>query len=938
MRSFETWIALGIILILWGVIHRKASPQVGYLLFLLVLVKAVLPFQIEIPYSFRSMVFNHYLDSAVSLRDYAFVQYQALPVPDEERIQLSPNGAKLQDRSKSTDSTSADAFQSYDQTESTESSLSWMSILMMAWIMIVSILLLSFFRSQWKMIGLIRTMKSSQSESPPFDVDAIRERLHIRKPVKMISTLWVRSPSVWGVFDPILLMPQNFFACFTENQVKWMLAHELVHIRRHDVLAALVQRMIQFVYFFNPAIWIANWYIDRQREFACDDMALIVAGASREECGDGFMKMLRQSNHAPEFLLSPIGFVRPKSLARRRMMRILDSKRKLRNGFSWISLMILLFACLIVFPMVRAAVDDSPSKEGIIPKTAAGISVKKLPSDYGFPSWDERYALCIPTKPHGLIVRELDTGKEHRLTEIADDSDLAHWHACLSPNGQQVVYNLLDGSNGTANVLYLASLADKQPRILYRNDDALRVYPMQWSIDGRLILACIVENDECTLTTFSVTDGSENRLLSFVSPNDPYGGFSPKADYVAYDFPQSPHASLTDIYLYSMKEKRSMPLIEHSADDKFLGWSPDGDWILFSSDRLGTQDAWILPISDGKREGSPQLIMRKIDGIDAHSGRLTKSGAFYYASQFKMYDVLLASLDVEKGGLLESFVPVYEKGYFKNNPRWSRDGRYVAFNNIREQENPTHTLCIQEMKTNKVRLINPEGLSSFGWMQWSSDNSHIVAVGTKKQEDRELYDIYQINVEDGSTKLLIDCDDDDVPTHLAYSPDHNSIYYLLKDKGRLVKYDLLSQNNENLYSHPNLRYLALSRNGDQLLVIMDDWDKYTSTIGLVPTNGGQFETIHEFKYTDLRNDLRYVGWVEWMPGGQELLLLKQHRHSEGASFWTIPLKGGAPRKLWDPGMMIYTFDIHPDGKQIAISSVIERDHEKWVMENIFPSE
>ena len=42
----------------------------------------------------------------------------------------------------------------------------------------------------------------------------------------------------------------------------------------------MFQRVVQAVFFFNPAVHLANWIIDELREYACDDAALAACKTS----------------------------------------------------------------------------------------------------------------------------------------------------------------------------------------------------------------------------------------------------------------------------------------------------------------------------------------------------------------------------------------------------------------------------------------------------------------------------------------------------------------------------------------------------------------------------------------------------------------------------------------------------------------------------------
>ena len=52
---------------------------------------------------------------------------------------------------------------------------------------------------------------------------------------------------------------------------------------------------MQAVFFFHPAVHLANWIIDELREYACDDAALAACKTSRRDCGEGFLAIVERS-------------------------------------------------------------------------------------------------------------------------------------------------------------------------------------------------------------------------------------------------------------------------------------------------------------------------------------------------------------------------------------------------------------------------------------------------------------------------------------------------------------------------------------------------------------------------------------------------------------------------------------------------------------------
>ena len=65
-----------------------------------------------------------------------------------------------------------------------------------------------------------------------------------------------------------------------------------------------------------------------------------------------------------------------------------------------------------------------------------------------------------------------------------------------------------------------------------------------------------------------------------------------------------------DLFAISADGSQTTPLAPHAAEDRLLGWSPDGRFVLFSSDRSGTTDAWMLAVADGKPKGAPELVKK----------------------------------------------------------------------------------------------------------------------------------------------------------------------------------------------------------------------------------------------------------------------------------------------------------------------------------------
>ncbi|WP_310074408.1 M56 family metallopeptidase [Cellvibrio fibrivorans] len=91
-----------------------------------------------------------------------------------------------------------------------------------------------------------------------------------------ISTMAI-TPCVIGYFKPVILLPISVLMGMNQQQIEVILLHELAHARRQDYAIGLVQTIIKTLFFFNPFLhWISH-KIDKEREHACDDIAVAIS-------------------------------------------------------------------------------------------------------------------------------------------------------------------------------------------------------------------------------------------------------------------------------------------------------------------------------------------------------------------------------------------------------------------------------------------------------------------------------------------------------------------------------------------------------------------------------------------------------------------------------------------------------------------------------------
>jgi uncharacterized protein (TIGR03435 family) len=97
-------------------------------------------------------------------------------------------------------------------------------------------------------------------------------------PLRVVCSATMLEPGVFGIFRPVLLLPEGIFDRITPPQLESILAHELCHVRHRDNLLAAVHMLVETVFWFHPLVWWLGKRMVEERERACDEEVLIDLG------------------------------------------------------------------------------------------------------------------------------------------------------------------------------------------------------------------------------------------------------------------------------------------------------------------------------------------------------------------------------------------------------------------------------------------------------------------------------------------------------------------------------------------------------------------------------------------------------------------------------------------------------------------------------------
>jgi len=624
-----------------------------------------------------------------------------------------------------------------------------------------------------------------------------------------------------------------------------------------------------------------------------------------------------------------------------------------KNSYQWSPLAVLLIL-VIGFVSLSFAVGGI-SQKTFLPKSEPKISLRRIKtgplSDFsGPPSLDGRY-ICDVERPH-LVIRNLVTNEARPLAEV---SSWGMWNPVISPKSKYVAY-LNQTSPPLKHELQLIKIDGTEHRVLHRFKEGEEFKIHTWTPDGKQILGGFWNGDKDQLVAFSIKDGDMQviHIFDFFWSGWTSGmAISSDGRYVAYDRPQENKSKKGDIFILDIEKQRTEHVIQHAANDRLLGWTPDNNYLFFASNRRQgfsgtfsiseTWDAYLLPVAEGVRQGAPELTKRDIPSKIRSKG-FTSDGTYYYAIEFSSMEAAVAEVDMKTGNLFTKPQVVGQTGTDVS-PAWSPDGLHLAY--CAKKSDESGIIRIRNMETSEEQELDPD-LPHFFSLRWSLDGKFFIVSILKSIYNQNLPQyIYRINASTGERITLLQSESSMLGV-AQLSFDGHTLYYVQQDpksrKASLMKRDIDSGQEKELYSmegtyRPQFLSFALSSDGQQLalatLKFLSAEKGTEKCIITIPAEGGEPKELVKTVAKAAQ-----FPTIAWTPNGQFLLFTDSIPEAANAVF-LVPAAGGQARELCRPQTMMYgvlwsVLDVHPDGKRIAFDCY-EYRHEVWAMENFLPA-
>jgi bla regulator protein blaR1 len=163
------------------------------------------------------------------------------------------------------------------------------SVLVGAWILGAAALL-AIWIARWRRVRAVVRSSTRIESGRLFDTVRTLERAAgLTGRIAIVSSNSSLEPGVFGILRPTLVWPSRMHAHLSDEQIEAIIAHEVMHVRRRDNLAAVLHMCVQAAFWLHPLVWWIGARLVDERERACDE-AVVRSGREPETYAEGILK------------------------------------------------------------------------------------------------------------------------------------------------------------------------------------------------------------------------------------------------------------------------------------------------------------------------------------------------------------------------------------------------------------------------------------------------------------------------------------------------------------------------------------------------------------------------------------------------------------------------------------------------------------------------
>ncbi|MBS4173833.1 M56 family metallopeptidase [Bacillus sp. FJAT-49736] len=268
-------LALGILAVK-AIFRQRLSAKLHYYIWILLVLRLIVPLDIQSHISFMN-----FIPIEQKELDPHFIAEQYVPNIIPNSTTTTENTPSIEESNALADPGIIGAIFSYDTAA-------------VLWIIGVSSILLYILCVNILMRAKLKKCSVCEREDLIEILEAERSKLKVNSRIKIIYSNYSKSPAVYGIIHPKIIIPEELIDKLTPEEFGFVLSHELTHIKNKDLVVNTLLMIVKAIYWFNPLIWYSLNQVKQDCEVACD--ASVISTLKTEEVkkyGQTIINMLR---------------------------------------------------------------------------------------------------------------------------------------------------------------------------------------------------------------------------------------------------------------------------------------------------------------------------------------------------------------------------------------------------------------------------------------------------------------------------------------------------------------------------------------------------------------------------------------------------------------------------------------------------------------------
>ena len=185
-------------------------------------------------------------------------------------------------------------------------------------------------------------------------LEQCRRQLAVRRDIRLRLSETVAGPAVCGLLRPTVLVPTSLVEKLSPEGLRATLIHELAHIKRGDLWVNSVQTLLQVIYFYNPFVWFANSVIRKVCEEAVDETVLVALGGQAKDYSNTLIDIGEMAFWRADLGLRLIGVAESKKALQWRIKHMLNRPIPKSSKLGALGIAMLLVIAALLLPMAKA--------------------------------------------------------------------------------------------------------------------------------------------------------------------------------------------------------------------------------------------------------------------------------------------------------------------------------------------------------------------------------------------------------------------------------------------------------------------------------------------------------------------------------------------------------------------------------------------------------